>query len=181
MSDKPQAAPPRALWYLVQVIKYFFIIFLSLVAVVTLILVLLYHRWSALAPSGVLDAIAGGVVPTLLLVVLGILLVPAAIGVWFLIRTGANRKHLEDQLEFDAHLFDAATDSIMVHDLDGNCIYANEAAYRSHGYGKEELMNINLYQLNAPEHAKLVEAETNRLLEKAKSNLNRLISLKTSL
>lgn len=166
MSEKPQVAPPRTLWYLGEVVKYFFIIFLSLVIVVTLILVLLYYRWSALAPSGVLEAVGGGVVTTLLLAVLGILFVPAAIGVWFLIRAGAKRKRLEDQLEFDAHLFDAATDSIMVHDLDGNCIYANEAAYRSHGYGKEELMDINLYQLNAPEHAKFVEAETNRLLEK---------------
>jgi len=167
MSGSPQVTPPRALWYLGQVVKYFFIIFLSLVAVVALILALLYYRWSALAPSGVLEAVAGGVVPTLLLVVLGTLLIPAAIGVWFLIRTGAKRKRLENQLEFDAHLFDAATDSIMVHDLDGNCVYVNEAAYRSHGYGKEELMGINLYQLNAPEHAKLVEAETSGLLEKS--------------
>jgi len=166
MSEKPQVAHPRTLWYLGEVVKYFFIIFLSLVIVVTLILVLLYYRWSALAPSGVLEAVAGGKVTTLLLAVLGILFVPAAIGVWFLIRAGAKRKRLENQLEFDAHLFDAATDSIMVHDLGGNCIYANEAAYRSHGYSTEELMDINLYQLNAPEYAKLVEAETNRLLEK---------------
>jgi PAS domain S-box-containing protein/putative nucleotidyltransferase with HDIG domain len=165
MSEKPQAAPPRKLWYLGESVKYFFIIFLSLVIVVALILALLYYRWSSLAPSGVLEAVAGGVVSTLLLVVLGILFVSAAIGAWFLVHAGAKRKRLEDQLEFDAHLFDAANDAIMVHDLDGNCIYANEAAYRSHGYGKEELMDINLYQLNAPEYANIIETKTNRLLE----------------
>lgn len=166
MTDKQQVASPTALWYIGQTVKYFFIIFLSLLAVVTLVLAVVYRWWTAFASLSILGTAAGEVVLKPLLLALGILVILSIVGALFLIRTIGRYKRLENQVEFDTHLFDATTDSIMVHDLNGNCIYVNEAACRSHGYEKKELLDINLYQLNAPESIKLVEAVRNELLEK---------------
>jgi len=46
----------------------------------------------------------------------------------------------EEKIKTEAQLLDRATDSIFVHDRDGNFLYMNEVAYKSRGYTRDELM-----------------------------------------
>lgn len=91
---------------------------------------------------------------------------PAILGTAFDITI---RKRIEEELKIKAQLLDAATDSIFLHDFDGNFIYVNETAYRSHGYTKDELMNMNLRGLDVPEHAKLIKNRMKELVERGKT------------
>ncbi len=113
----------------------------------------------------------GAIFIRLFLLALTILLIPAAVVSWFLLRISGRQKLLKEQVEFYAQLFYATTDSIIVHDLDGKCIYANEYACRFYGYDEEELLRINLYELNAPEQVKTVEANDYRVDGKRPVNL----------
>ncbi len=53
-----------------------------------------------------------------------------------------DRKKAEGQLKMAASIFDLATDSIFVHDLEGNIVNFNEAAYKLGGYSKEEMAKM---------------------------------------
>ncbi|MBI5562078.1 MAG: PAS domain S-box protein [Deltaproteobacteria bacterium] len=65
-----------------------------------------------------------------------------------------------------AHLLDAATDSVFVHDLGGNFLYVNRSAFEGRGYTKDELMAMNLKTLDAPEYAALIAPRMGELMEK---------------
>lgn len=59
-------------------------------------------------------------------------------------------KRAEVELHIAANLFDAVTDSILVHDLDGKLVYFNEAAYKSRGYTKDEFQTLTIRDLEVP-------------------------------
>ncbi|MBW6488393.1 sensor domain-containing diguanylate cyclase [Sulfurimonas sp.] len=58
-----------------------------------------------------------------------------------------ERYKINKELEFQSRLLNSVTDSIFVHDLDGNFIYVNEAAYATRGYTKEELLQMKVQDL----------------------------------
>ena len=73
---------------------------------------------------------------------------------------------LRDQiLEKIVHILESAIDPIFIHDAEGNFIYVNEAAARSHGYTKEELMKMDLYKLEVARPSKMGEARMKKILE----------------
>lgn len=80
-----------------------------------------------------------------------------------------DRKGTEETLKLEAQLLDAATDSIFLHDFNGRFIYLNEAAYKSHGYTKDELMALNLHDFDVPEYAKIIEPRIRELMEKGEA------------
>ncbi len=53
-------------------------------------------------------------------------------------------------------LFENASDIIYVHDLDGNYISINQAAEQIIGYTREEVLSMNMTDIIAPEHLKLI-------------------------
>ncbi len=59
-----------------------------------------------------------------------------------------ERYKISKELEFQSKLLNSVTDSIFVHDLDGNFIYVNEAAYKTRGYTREELMGMRVQDLD---------------------------------
>jgi PAS domain S-box-containing protein/putative nucleotidyltransferase with HDIG domain len=71
-------------------------------------------------------------------------------------RDATARKRAEEELKIEAQLLDAATDSITVHDLEGNFLYVNEATCKLHGYNKDEFLKIHLHKLDTPESARLI-------------------------
>jgi PAS domain S-box-containing protein len=77
-----------------------------------------------------------------------------------------TRRHIEDELGLRARLLDSTTDSIIVHDLDGNFIYINDAACKTRGYLRDELMTMNMQQLVVPEQQPEVQRHIEELLEK---------------
>ncbi|MHB0975588.1 MAG: SpoIIE family protein phosphatase [Candidatus Aquicultorales bacterium] len=67
------------------------------------------------------------------------------------IRDSTNRKLATREAEFKSLLLDTAVDSIFTFDADGRVEYANEAAYKTRGYTKEEIYRLSLKDLVAPE------------------------------
>lgn len=72
-----------------------------------------------------------------------------------------EHKRAEAELKLKEKLLDGASDSIFLHDLDGRLIYVNEAAYKSRGYEKEELLASDIARLTPQEFM----AERSRLVE----------------
>ena len=64
------------------------------------------------------------------------------------------RRQAEAELALKEKLLDGASDSIFLHDLDGNFLYVNEAACKDRGYEKDELLGQNLAMLVTPEFAR---------------------------
>ena len=63
------------------------------------------------------------------------------------------RKQAEIELKLKERLLDGASDSIFLHDLEGQFIYVNEAACRDRGYECEELQGKDVWALIAPDYA----------------------------
>lgn len=59
-----------------------------------------------------------------------------------------ERYKISKELEFQSKLLNSVTDSIFVHDMDGNIIYVNEAAYATRGYTRDELMGMRVQELD---------------------------------
>ncbi len=79
-----------------------------------------------------------------------------------------ERKKAESELLMKALLLDNATDSIVVHDLDGRFIYINEMVFRSRGYAREELMGMNLKDLVTEKNAELFNERIKKLVDAGK-------------
>ncbi|MGD0352796.1 MAG: HD domain-containing phosphohydrolase [Dehalococcoidia bacterium] len=146
--------------------EYFITIFLSVAAFGVLALTLFYYQAFPFISADYIQVTGGAIFTKLFVLALTILLIPAAVVSWFLLRVSGRQKLLKEQVEFYAQLFYATTDSIIVHDLEGKCVYANERACQFYGYDEEELLRINLYELNAPEQVETVKAKIVELIEK---------------
>jgi PAS domain S-box-containing protein/putative nucleotidyltransferase with HDIG domain len=157
---------PKGLGYRGQALEYFITIFLSAAALGVLVLTLFYYQALPFVSADYIQLTGGTVFVRLFVLALTILLIPAAVVSWFLFRISGRQKLLKEQVEFYAQLFFATTDSIIVHDLDGKCVYANEHACRFYGYNEEELFRMSLDELNAPEQADIVKANIAELIEK---------------
>jgi PAS domain S-box-containing protein/putative nucleotidyltransferase with HDIG domain len=166
VSRKPQVTSPKGLRYRGQAYEYFITIFLSIAAAGLLALTLFYNSAVPFVATDYVQLTEGTIFIRLFTLALTILLIPAAVISWFLLRVSGRQKILKERVEFYAQLFYATTDSIIVHDLEGKCIYANERACQFYGYDEEELLKINLYELNAPEQLDIVKAKIAELIEK---------------
>jgi PAS domain S-box-containing protein len=82
-----------------------------------------------------------------------------------LCRDISERKRAEAEIRLKAELLDNSTDSIFLHDTDGNLIYVNEKACKALGYTRDELLGINLHQLDTPEYAKQIESRIAGLMK----------------
>jgi PAS domain S-box-containing protein/putative nucleotidyltransferase with HDIG domain len=163
MKHDVKSAMSQVRWHVVA--AYFLAVFLALVAIIVVVVALVYIHTAPNLPHDVLQAVMDKVM-TRLLLVLGVLVVLGGVGSWFLARIIAARRQLKLQTDIDAQLLDVATDSIFVHDLKGNCLYANEMAYKSRGYDQMELKALKFPTLEVPEYAELSEARTKELLKK---------------
>ncbi len=76
---------------------------------------------------------------------------------------------LEEELNLKAQLLDAATDSIFLYRTDGSLVYVNEAAYKSRGYEKEELMAMNGWDLAIPELAHLFNSHVKEIIDEGEA------------
>lgn len=77
-------------------------------------------------------------------------------------------KLAEMELHIAANLFEAASDSILVHDLEGKLVYFNEAACTTRGYTKEEFQGLCVQDLEVPENPRFFGSRMRELLEKAR-------------
>lgn len=162
MKGEKKSVLSHVRWHVVA--AYFLAVFLALVALIVVVVALVLMHAAPHVPQDVLQGVVSKVIIRLILM-LGLLIVLGGVGSWFLARIIAARRQLKLQTDIDAQLLDVATDSIFVHDLKGNCVYANEMAYRSRGYDHKEFAVLKLQALEVPEYAKLNEMRTKELLE----------------
>ena len=78
-------------------------------------------------------------------------------------------KLAEMEMHFSANLFDATSDSILVHDLDGRLVYFNDAAYKTRGYTREEFQALTIQDLEVPGNPRFFGARMSVLLEKGEA------------
>ncbi len=85
----------------------------------------------------------------------------------------AEHKRLEQDvrlpgqiLEKIVQILESAEDLMLIHDVEGNFVYVNEAAARSHGYTKEELFKTSLRKLNVKDSSEMFERHMKKVLEK---------------
>lgn len=74
-------------------------------------------------------------------------------------------KDREEHLRHLAEMVNNAPNSITIHDLRGNFLYANEKTFELHQYTREEFSNINLHQLDVPESEALINERINRIMQ----------------
>ena len=77
----------------------------------------------------------------------------------------SGQKEEEEKLERMALMLDLAPSSIMIHDTDGNLLFANQKALDLHGYSKEEFFSLSLKNLDTPESAKLIPQRMKQVRE----------------
>jgi PAS domain S-box-containing protein len=84
----------------------------------------------------------------------------------------AEHKRVEQDVRLPKQILDkivqileSAQDPMFIHDVKGNFIYVNEAAARSHGYTKEELLKTNLHELNTQESSEPFARHMKKVLE----------------
>ena len=75
------------------------------------------------------------------------------------VRDMSQRKKADDELRFRGELLDACSDSIILHDYDGTIAYVNEAACKSHGYARDEMMRINIRDLTVSDSSRIMRPE----------------------
>ncbi|OPX60101.1 MAG: sensory histidine kinase AtoS [Methanobacterium sp. PtaB.Bin024] len=78
----------------------------------------------------------------------------------------ADKEFQLEKSKLMMQLLDSATDSVFLHDFDGNFVYVNEAAYKTRGYTKKELLGMNLHDLDVPNYEKLIKPRIKDLMEK---------------
>ncbi len=89
------------------------------------------------------------------------------------VRNITERKKAEEQLALQSRLLDIAVDSVFVFKLeDGKFVYVNQVACESHGYTRDELLNMTVQQIDTPESARLIEPNIKELMEKGQTTFN---------
>ena len=73
------------------------------------------------------------------------------------------------ELHIAANLFDAASDAILVHDLEGRLVYFNEAAYKTRGYTKDEFQALRVQDLEVPDNPRFFGSRLEEMLYKGEA------------
>ncbi|MDD3443581.1 MAG: sensor domain-containing diguanylate cyclase, partial [Sulfurimonas denitrificans] len=84
-----------------------------------------------------------------------------------------QRYKTSKELEFQSKLLNSVTESIFVHDLDGNFIYLNEASYITRGYTKDEMLGMKVQELDYSD-----EKNSAEIYEENLANLQEQLSKK---
>ena len=95
-------------------------------------------------------------------------LIVGAFATYLISRLVLERTKMEKELKLKAQLLDTATDSILLYRPDGSFVYVNEAAYKSRGYTREQLMAMNRRDFAAPECAGHFDSRLKEILDKRK-------------
>lgn len=74
-----------------------------------------------------------------------------------------ERKKAEEQITLLAQMVNIAPGGIIVHDFEGQILYANQRAAQMHGCTSEEFLALSLRDIDIPETAELIQTRMNDL------------------
>lgn len=77
-----------------------------------------------------------------------------------------ERKQAEEDIKLSAQLMNSTSDSVFLIDTEGNFVYLNEAAWKTRGYTRDEMMAMKLGELNTPKFRALIVSRIKEVLEK---------------
>jgi PAS domain S-box-containing protein len=78
-------------------------------------------------------------------------------------------KQTEMERHLAASLFDAVSDSILVHDMGGKILFFNEAAYKTRGYTRDEFQGLCIQDLAKPGNPTFFGTQIKQMLENGES------------
>jgi diguanylate cyclase (GGDEF)-like protein/PAS domain S-box-containing protein len=76
-----------------------------------------------------------------------------------------NHNQKAENIKILAEVSDISPVSIIVHDFEGNFLYANQKTFNLHGYSEDEFLTLKLHEIDTPASARLIEARMQRLVE----------------
>ncbi len=85
------------------------------------------------------------------------------------LRTRARNRELKEELSRKGQMLDFAGEAIFIQDLSGRFLEFNRAAYEALGYSEEELRQLNRFQMEPPEYARLQEERLQTLLDQGET------------
>jgi len=68
-----------------------------------------------------------------------------------------EHRKAEDETRKMLLMLESVPNGIIVHDADGNFLYANQSAFDMHGYRRDEFMALDLHQITVPESGQLID------------------------
>ena len=77
-----------------------------------------------------------------------------------------ERKKIEEELKLRAEMLDQASSGIILSDLEGNFIYANNVAFRERGYSRDKFLRMNVKDIVVPLDNRSVDEWWHQVLEK---------------
>ncbi len=89
-----------------------------------------------------------------------------------------ERRKRDEELNLRAYLLDNASDSIILHTVEGDFVYVNEAACQTLGYNKIDLLKMNIQQVTGMENSKLFMSRIEEVLEKGSTSFEAIDVLK---
>lgn len=78
-------------------------------------------------------------------------------------------RQAQEETLFKAKLLDAASDSIFLVNPAGKIVLVNEAAYKTRGYQREEMIGMSIAELDLPEYGSQVGARIQQIFETGES------------
>ncbi|KTB47955.1 PAS domain S-box protein [Dehalogenimonas alkenigignens] len=75
-----------------------------------------------------------------------------------------ERLKAQEEVALKAQLLDSASDSIFLIEPGGRILYANEEAYKSRGYTREEILGLNITEFRTPDIAELYKDQVEQVL-----------------
>lgn len=81
-------------------------------------------------------------------------------------RDVTERKRAQERIGLMADLLDLSPASVIVHDMNGDIIYANKRTLEMHGYTEDQFLKLNLKEIDIPESAELIESRIKEINKK---------------
>lgn len=80
-----------------------------------------------------------------------------------------ERKRAEERLALMANMTDLAPSSIILVDMQGYVLYANQSTFKMHGYEDEEFYGLHISDIDLPEEVNEIETKIQNLIAKGES------------
>jgi PAS domain S-box-containing protein/putative nucleotidyltransferase with HDIG domain len=145
-------------YYLIQGIKYFFIILLAVI----ILQIIVFAVINVFIP-GIFSGVSAGSLLPVILIPLAIILVISILMAWYLTRISARKKLQQDAISIYSKVINSSSEAVIMHDINGRCFYSNEKALTVLGLDKRELSDISFDSLLKSEYREVFKEQIEKV------------------